>query len=399
MSQSILFLMPQLPYPAHQGTTLRNFGLLNGLAGRGHKVSLLTFEDDRPPDDESYGLLKELCEHFALAQFPTRSTINRIVDLAQGHTDMARRLWSDGFRARLELLTELNQFDIIHIEGIEMAPYIPYIKGDAKVIYDAHNAEYALQQRIAERASSPVRRLYSGIQAARLKQWEAEVCTVCDHVIAVSERDADHLRALNAETPITVLSNAIDTNDYSIATVPADISRPALVFTGKMDFRPNVDAALWFADAILPLIHQQQPGVEFVIVGKHPHPNLAVLRSKEHIVLTGFVPEIEPYMAAADVYIAPLRMGSGTRFKLLQAMAMKRPIVSTTIGAEGLDVIDKIHLFLADTPESFAEAVLNVLSQPKESQTMTQDAYQLVTQRYDWAAILPILEAVYEKLA
>lgn len=313
---------------------------------------------------------------------------------------MARRLWSPGFKARLELLVELNAYDVIHIEGIEMAPYIPAIKRltDAKIIYDAHNAEYALQKRIAEQATSLIRKRYSQIQAVRLNIWEAEVCRSCDHVLAVSERDADHLQQLNGGTPITVLPNAIDTSTYSAKTQPANIARPAVVFTGKMDFRPNVDAVLWFANDILPLIHAERPEVQFVVVGKQPHIRLQPLQGRDHITLTGFVDQVEPYIAAADVYIAPLRMGSGTRFKLLQAMAMQRPIVSTTVGAEGLTASHNQHLMIADNPSDFAQTVLNLLTDSEKVVNLVNNAHQLVRQRYDWNAVLPTLEAVYEEM-
>ncbi len=398
MTQSILFLTPQLPYPAHQGTALRNFGLIKGLAKRGYQVSLASFEGlgQGSPD----AVLAHFCERITTAQQPPRSKFKRIIDLANGHPDMARRLWSHGFEARIELLVELHKFDVVHIEGIEMAPYIPAIKrlSDAKIIYDAHNAEFALQQRIAEQAADPVRKRYSHIQVTRLTRWEAEVCETSDHILAVSERDAQHLRSLGASTPITVLPNAIDTSTYSPKTRPADIRRPSVVFTGKMDFRPNVDAVLWFVNDILPLVHEKQPNVEFVVVGKQPHARLRTIANRRHMTLTGFVNQIEPYIAAADVYIAPLRMGSGTRFKLLQAMAMKRPIVSTAVGAEGLDVTHEQHLLLADHPQAFAVSILKILENRNLSKILTENAHELVITRYDWGAVLPILETVYEEL-
>lgn len=402
MPQRILFLTPQLPYPLHQGTTLRNFGLISGLAERGHQVALLSFIEPDQPDLASTPLLR-LCDPALTVPAPDRSRQQRLRDLALGHADMARRRWSEEFLARLRDLLSARTFDVIHIEGIEMAPYLDVLKQHAPraaLIYDAHNAEYALQRRIASQdARTPSRwsmAAYSFVQASRLTTLESTLCAAVDHIIAVSETDANHLRRLGHTTPVTVIPNAIFTADYRLADFPpASIDRPSIVFTGKMDFRPNIDAVLWFSEAILPRITGAFPGAHFTAVGQKPHPRLDVLRANRSVTLTGRVDDIRPYLHAADVYVAPLRMGSGTRFKLLEAMAMQRAIVSTRIGAEGLAVADGDHLLLADEPETFAYAVIALLRDQPRRTALGEHAARLVRERYDWHAIIPHVEAIY----
>jgi len=404
MSKRILFLTPQLPFPLYQGTAIRNFGLIEGLARRGHRITLLSFvEANQPPVAETP--LPSLCEEVLVSPVPVRSRTGRLIDLALGRIDMARRLWSLEFRAVLRALLAVYEFDVIHFEGIEMAAYQPRIADlldqhpDTMLVYDAHNCEYALQRRIAQQDRQRVERLhaaiYSTIQANRLQRLEAAICRAVDHVFAVSGTDAGQLAALGQLTPITVIPNAIRVDDYQQAGEQADLPHPALVFTGKMDFRPNVDAVLWFANDILPLIRQQIPGVHFVIVGQKPHPRLDSLQGRPDVTLTGFVESIEPYIEAADVYVAPLRMGSGTRLKLLQAMAMRRAIVSTRLGAEGLDAEDGVQLLLADAAEDFARAVVSLLADDTRRQALGEQALAHVRAHYDWPVIIPDVEAAY----
>ncbi|HEC23809.1 MAG TPA: glycosyltransferase [Chloroflexi bacterium] len=405
MMTRILFLTPHLPYPTNRGTAIRNFGLIRGLAERGHAVALISFlEEDQPEPEETP--LAALCDPLITLPAPRRTIRRRLLDLLAGRADMARRRWSEGFTEALRGLLGRQTFDVIQIEGIEMAPYLESIQEhalDAALIYDAHNAEYALQQRIAGQDLRLLRRwpqaAYSLIQALRLRRFEAATCRAVDHIFACSEADAEKLRRLPHRTPITVIPNAIRAEEYrSEAQEEVTLPRPLLVFTGKMDFRPNVDAVLWFAGEILPRIREAIPGVHFAIVGQKPHRRLDALRGRAEITVTGFVPQIQPYLRAADVYVAPLRMGSGTRLKLLEAMAMGCAVVSTRLGAEGFPLEDGRHLLLADTPEAFAGAVIRLLENEAQRRRLGEDAARLVRERYNWPAIIPLAEAIYFRL-
>lgn len=406
MSKRILFITPQLPYPPHQGTTIRNYGLISALAARGHSLALLSFVEPGQPAPEDTPLAA-LCAPLIALPAPQRTQSRRLGDLLTGHPDMARRLWTPDFLHALRDLLARETFDVIQFEGLEMMAYLhPLWKilleaaPNTLLIYDAHNAEHALQERIARqdlrRPSRWPQGLYSAIQANRLARFESLACLMADHVLACSEADAAKLRRLGQHTPITVIPNAIQVAAYrDAADEPVDLPHPLLVFTGKMDFRPNVDAVLWFAEEILPPIQAKARGAHFAVVGQKPHRRLGVLRDRPGVTVTGEVPEIQPYIAAADVYVAPLRMGSGTRLKLLEALAMARPVVSTTLGAEGITAEDGQHLLLADTPEEFAGAVLRLLDDPGLGARLGAAGAALVAAQYDWPAIVPRLEKVY----
>jgi glycosyltransferase involved in cell wall biosynthesis len=197
-----------------------------------------------------------------------------------------------------------------------------------------------------------------------------------------------------------VVPNGVDMAYYT-ADVPALVGEEGpgpqdLVFTAKMDFRPNVDAVLWFAETVLPQIRRESPDTRFWIVGKDPHPRLAPLAADPGIVVTGWVEDVRPYIAAAALYVIPLRIGGGTRLKVLEAMGMGQAIVSTTLGCEGFDLTPDQELSIADTPDQFAAAVLALLRDPERRARMGRTARQYASSRYDWRMIVPLLEQVYE---
>lgn len=402
MSLAILFLTAQLPYPPRLGGALRNHGMLVGLA-QGQRVSLLSLLEPGQPDPAATPLA-EICDPLVTVPAPRRRTrAQRLRDLLSGQADMARRLWSDAYADALRQLLAAHPFDVIHVGGLEMAPYLPVLRQSGftgLVVFDNYNAEAALQRRIFEvDLRTPWRwhaALYSLVQWRRLVAFETHACQQADHVLAVSEADARLLRALRHHAPVTVIPNAIDVPSYDANCPPADLPHPALVFTGKMDYRPNVDAALWFADEVLPRIQRRVPEAHFAIVGQQPHPRLAPLQVRPDVTLTGAVDNVRPYIAAADVYVVPMRMGSGTRFKILEAMAMRRAIVSTTLGAQGLEAESGRHLLVADDAGAFAEAVVTLLGDDARRASLGHDAHSFVAQGYDWGRIIPRLEVVYE---
>jgi len=403
---NVLFLTPRLPYPPRMGNALRNHGLIVGLAAR-HRVSVLSLLDPGQPDPATTPLA-ELCEQVVGVPTPTRTRAQRLRDLLAGQADMARRLWSENYADALRELVAHHHYDVVHVGGLEMTPYLAIMRQSrfsGLAVFDDHNAEAALQQRIFEvDLRTPSRwhaALYSLIQWRRLIAFESAACRQADHVLAVSGADAQLLRALKHDTPVTVIPNAIEVAAYRLdgaaPTPGVTLPRPTLVFTGKMDYRPNVDAALWFVGEVLPRVRRQIPEAHFAIVGQKPHARLEPLRSQPGITITGWVEDIKPYVAAADVLVVPMRMGSGTRFKILEAMAMQRAIVSTTLGAEGLDVQSGRHLLIADEPASFAEAVVALLRDDARRASLGQAAHTFVAEGYDWGTIIPRLEAIYEQ--
>lgn len=394
-------LTPALPYPTHQGGALRNFGILKGLAQRGHAITLLSFHHNGAPD-----VLRELCARVEIVPTPERSKLHRLRDLLiTGQPDLARRLESAAFRERLRAILSETQFDLIQFEGLEMAIYLDAareMQPNAKLIYDAHNAEHALQAVIARVESDDRRRwlpaLYSRIQARRITRFERQITHAADAVIAVSEEDAAMLRPFRADGEVFSLPNGIFVDDYAQTREVLELTGEPLVFTGKMDYRPNVDAMQWFTEAVLPRITIQRPEARLYIVGQKPHASLQTLRTDERIEITGWVADVQPFLHAAQVYIAPLRMGSGTRLKILEAMAAGCAVVATSAAVAGLNDSTRAALLIADDDRRFAEAVITLLNDPAQRAKLGEAAQAAVRAHYDWSALIPCLLAIYREI-
>jgi sugar transferase (PEP-CTERM/EpsH1 system associated) len=407
-SKKILVLTPQFPsYPPHQGTTIRNYNLIAGLARR-YEVHLLCFGN---PGESQGSPLEDLCHSVQVVRPPQRSMRQRIATLCFSRLpDMAQRLPSPSFRTALAATLDQERPDVVEVEGIELAQYLfqaaDHRAGSSRplLVFDDHNAEYVLQQRAFETDVRQPRRwvgaAYSFVQWRRLRRYERRACEMADRVVAVSEADAEVLRRLSLGLDPAVVPNGVDMEFYATPVAPlADESGPKeedLVFTGKMDFRPNVDAVLWFAQEVFPLIRRESPETRFWVVGKNPHPRLAPLAGDPAVVLTGWVEDVRPYIAGAAVYIVPLRIGGGTRLKVLEAMAMGKAIVSTALGCEGFDLVPDQELVVADTPSEFAAAVLALLRDPERRALLGRAGRRFAGSRYDWRVIVPRLERVYE---
>jgi glycosyltransferase involved in cell wall biosynthesis len=218
-----------------------------------------------------------------------------------------------------------------------------------------------------------------------------------DRIVAVSEMDGSELSRLQCGLELSIVPNGVDTKTYDPTEVkPKPLGPAAIVFTGKMDFRPNLDGVLWFADRVLPLILSQIPEAHFYVVGQKPHPRLDSLRCNPAVTITGFVPRSPPYIAAATVYVVPLRMGGGTRLKILESMALGRAVVSTSLGFQGFPSMKPgKHLRVEDEDVGFAHAVVDLLRDPVQRRTLGESARRLVTTEYSWAGIVSSLEDVY----
>lgn len=429
----LLFLTPQLPYPPQQGTALRNWGVISRLAAR-HEIWLMSFDEEFPlPSGERRNVpaggrvrgespLSQTCARIAAFPVPPRSTQDRLRTLAASALpDMAWRLWSPQFDSAFRLWLRDHYFDIVQVEGIELARYLinataAPLPRKTHFVFDDHNSEYVLQKRTFEMDARNPKRLhgaaYSFVQWQRLRAFERRALKAANATLCVSDQDAQSLKALEPSANPHVIYNGIDVASYDPTPNPSSLplrSRDVpplgegrrggvVVFTGKMDFRPNVNAMLWFAEEIWPAVQQAHPAARLLIVGQKPSLRLDPLRADPSITLTGQVDDVRPYIAQADVYIAPLLAGGGTRFKLLEAMAMRRAIVTTTLGCEGFDVTSGREMIVADSARDFAGAVIELLRSEPHRRELGERAHTFVAATYDWSAIIPRLEDVYRSL-
>ncbi len=404
----VLFLTSELPYPPHQGMAIRAYNLIAGLRER-FRVDLYSLSSS-PEAAQHAAALRQVCERVEVLPAPTRTRAQRVRALLTTRLpDMALRAYSPAFQdAVLRALAE-RDYAILHVESIEMAPYAlaaleAGLPRRPRIVFDDLNAEYLLQKRVFETDLRNPRRwigaAYSFVQWRRLARYERQVCRLADCVVAVSEWDRDALAHLAPGANIRVVPNGIDAAHYLGYTPDgedptAGTPGPKLVFTGKMDFRPNVDAVCWFADAILPRIQAHVPDVHLYIVGQRPSPAVQALGSRPGITVTGFVPDVRPYIAAADVYVVPMRMGGGTRLKVLEAMTLGKAIVSTSLGCEGYGLTPGRELVVADDAARFADETVALVRDPARRAQLGTLAREFAVSRYDWSRIVPLLEQAY----
>jgi glycosyltransferase involved in cell wall biosynthesis len=293
------------------------------------------------------------------------------------------RYRSDGMRRRIESLVRSEKFDSIVCDFLFPAPNMPDL--GAAVLFQ-HNVEALIWKRQLDTASSAARQFYFRNQYNRMLRYEGQACRTAKSIIAVSEQDARTMRSLYGVSRIAAVPTGVDLDYFAPASRPAP--KADLVFAGSMDWMPNIDGIQWFVEEVLPLIRKRRPDCSLVIAGRRPTPDVERLAARDsRIRVTGTVDDIRPYLWESAVSIVPLRIGGGTRLKIYEAMAAKIPVVSTSIGAEGLDIRNGEDIHIADTPEDFAERCLALLDDPAARARMADVAFSIVASRYSWEIV------------
>jgi glycosyltransferase involved in cell wall biosynthesis len=295
-------------------------------------------------------------------------------------------------RAMRETIARLQAetpFDIVQLEGIHLGEYLPLVRSGsphAVVACDWHNIESEILHRYSQSAAGWARRQYARHAAGKLAQYERDFVNQCDLHVVVSERDRDTLLEYGARVPVVIIENGVPPEHFSLPVEAAGAGTPRfrVVFTGAMDYHANIDAVTTFAREVWPKLHAAAPQLVFTIVGRKPAPAVCVLSGREGIEVTGMVPDVRPYYGEAVAAVIPLRVGGGTRIKILEAMAAGVPVVSTTVGAEGLAAVPGTHYVRADSNTEMIAAFEGLLHDPEMAAAMAKAARDFV-RRHDWA--------------
>lgn len=389
----VLFLSQIVPYPPHGGVLQRGYNLIREL-GRHAQVHLLAFvhPDVLPTPvavEDSRQRLLEFCatvEYFAL--WPKRSPAHRAAALATslGTSDpfsvIAHR--SRSFQRRVDEWLEDASLDVVHADTIALAPFVR--RGlRLPTVLTHHNIESSLMRRRGEVEPRRLAGRFLLREARKLQAYETAVSPRFDVNVLVSSHDEAALLAMAPGLRTAVVPNGVDLDYFS---PDGTAQTPSLIYTGGMNMFANRDAVLHFVQEIWPRIVQERPDTRFVAVGQDPPRELLAAADQDsRIQVTGFVDDIRPYVRQAAVYVVPLRVGGGTRLKVLDAMASAKAMVSTSIGCEGLDVVDGRHLVVAETAATFARATLDLLGAPERRHALGQAARAFVTERYSWTTV------------
>jgi glycosyltransferase involved in cell wall biosynthesis len=382
-------------WPLDAGGRLRSFHIVAELSRR-HRVSVLTTHP--PGDDTTAALAARLPEAEVVSvpfALPKRGTARFALALAQAWLGRqpveAAKSRVPGLRRHVERRLRDGAVDLCVADFLVATPSVP-LGGRVPVVLFAHNVEHLIWQRLADVERGRCRRAALALEARRLRRWEGEACTQATLTAAVSELDRDRLAALAPRARLRVVPTGVDTTYFT----PNGHHRVPgrLVFVGSMDWHPNEDAMLAFFATTLPLIRTARPDVSVSVVGRNPRPALRAAAAAAGVTVTGTVADVRPWLAEAAVCVVPLRAGGGTRLKIFEALAMSLPVVSTSVGAEGLPLVPDRHFLEADTPETFARAVLALLREPARARTLGEAGRRLVTERYSWARVARNFDAI-----
>ncbi len=384
---NILVLTPYIPYPPNFGGSVRIFHLIRQLHRLGHAVDLLSFQEERSSGDPRG--LEPVCRTITLIRRRVSGKRGcQLASLVSARSFQWLFHRSAALQQALDRLVREQGTDLILVEFSQMAGY--RFPAGVPVVLDEHNVEFDLLARMATREGSLPRRLYNRIEAAKFRREELSACRAAALTLVTSPRDGEVLQQHLPGLRTAVITNGVDCDSFAR---PAGPRQPdAAVFVGATHYFPNEDGVLFFLREIAARVRQLRPAFRFAVVGGRPPPSLTSQRA-DWLDVTGYVDDVRPFLWNASVFVVPLRMGGGTRFKIVEAFAAGVPVVSTRLGAEGLPVEDGRELLLADEPDAFADAVARVLADPVLGARLAQNGLAFVRRYFDWAVIGDRLDA------
>jgi glycosyltransferase involved in cell wall biosynthesis len=396
----VLVLASSPPFPLTDGARIAIFEPLRRLASRGHVIDLLSFG---AADDPGLPALRACCGEVVLVdERPlARLWARRAWSPVRRVPYLASLFWSPALAAEMRRLLAARAYDVVQVEALSMAAYVPIARAHGvPVVLRTQNVESALCARQAELARG-LRRWHYRLQWPKLVAYEGARCAEADLCIALTAADAGRLSALTSPPArIAIVPAGVDLDTFTpAAAARRTVRSPSVLLTGTMNYPPNADAALWFLDTIWPSVLRAVPDATFTIVGKHPSRELRRRADGERVIVTGLVDDVRPWIERAAVCVAPLRVGGGMRIKILQAMAMGKAIVSTSLGAEGIDVEDGREAFLADSPELFGRRIVDLLQDASLCDAVGAAARRRAERQYNWEPLIDRLEAHYRALA
>ena len=389
----LLLVSPEYPAPLDQGFRIRVHHLAAELARHGHHVVLLTASPSTP---RIHGSLDAAGVEVRTVEVREArpSRVRRAVELVRGRSGGWLQRRNVELRRAVERLVVEERFDAVQVEIPELTDI--RLPRRTRLVLDAHNVWSELIARRIPYDSSLLRRLYRRMEHATYRRAELAAWRRSARCLVTSMREAAIVRAGCGALP-AVIPNGVDTQRYRPARPVPTPASPYLVFAGLLRYGPNADAVTHMIRDVMPLIWQDRPDVALHIIGDGVPARLARLAC-QRVTFTGRVADVRPVVGNADAVVVPLRIGSGTRLKILEAMALERPVVTTTIGVEGLGAEDGEHVLIADGAPSFAAAVLRVLDEPLLARSIARSGRKLVETNYAWSLIGEKLDRVYREL-
>lgn len=391
----ILFISYDFPFPPSGGSISRDYNLIKQLSGK-HELFWINRTTRGRVKDEYLNEMRKYFRAMKIVEWDYPQDYAGLV--ASIFTDtpyIIRRFRSEEMRHTVDEMLSSFDFDLIFCDHIYLAQYIPErVIGKIPAIPNNEDCGFSFYKRMSEN-SGPLRRAYAATQWRKILKYEIDMINKFGIYITTSETEKESLLRHCPGAQIKVAENGVDTTYFSCRNGQA--SSPVIIFSAWYGYYPNREAVRYFADEIFPLIRNRIPEAEFRIVGKEPPKSVMQLGNREGITVTGYVNDIRNELAKAAVSVAPLKTGGGTRLKILEAFASGVPVVSTSIGAEGLSAVNGTDIMIADEPAEFADKVLSILNDKALAQRLSENARLLAENRYDWNIIGSKLNNIIEE--
>lgn len=400
--RSILVICSKFPYPPKDGGTMAMMSMIKGFANAGHLVTVLTMNTPKhyvnlgslPPE------IREAAEFIAVDVNTDVKFLDAFANLLFSKESYhVKRFTSEPFRMELERLLERNRFDIIQLETLFMAPYLASIRKyapDALVSYRAHNVEHEIWARRSKNELNPVRKVVIETTAIRIEQYERSVIASnpFDAVVPITGRDAGALKKMGNTSPNYVCPAGMDIREPDKKPT---LLWPSLFYLGALDWEPNKEGLRWFLKFVWPKIKRKHPELTFHIAGRNMAREFYSLKEK-NIVVYGEVESAEEFIRDKGIMIVPILSGSGMRVKILEGLAHKKGIVATNIAAEGMGVTGGKHLYIADAPQDFADAISTLAENRSMYDLIADQGFDLVSKKFANDNVVGGLLGFYEKL-
>lgn len=405
----ILFLTQIVPFPPDAGPKVKTYHVLRALADQGHSITLVSFV--RPEEERFVSKLEEFCDEIQIVPI-NRSRMADVWFLLRSYlTNRPFLIERDDLYPMQEVVNRLirkKDFQFIHADQLTMVQFAIrgasiLQKNNPKVIFDAHNAVWTIVERMQENANWFLK-LVLKIEAKRVKRYEGELLQEVDHVLTVTDIDKklleDALFSVRSNSngfvsPISVFPIAVDTQ------IKAPIKRKGnsrnIVTLGTLHYPPNADGIRWFFNDVFPLVQKHISDITLTIIGKNPPQDFLELASQNPgvVTVTGYVDDLVPFMEDAALMIVPVRAGGGMRVRILEAFSFAMPVVTTTVGLEGIAAVENRDVLIADTPVEFAEQVVRLMRDVSLQERLAVNGRKLAEEKYDWQVVLNAMETVY----
>lgn len=395
----ILQLCIRVPFPASDGATIAMYNITRSFIDNGSEVKVLSFntnknfiaEDRIPPEMKKLTGIETVNLDLTVRPLPA------FLNMFKGDSYNISRFISAEFEQKLKNILSKNDYDVVHLEGLYVSPYVDLVRklSKAKIVLRSHNVEYVIWERLASSATNPLKKKYLNFLARRLKKYELGMMNRFDAIVPITPVDEIILRKDGCTVPVKVIPLGVDTKTYP---VNENVSMPFSIFhLGSMDWMPNLDAVNWFLCYVYEKLVAKSPDIKIILAGKDMPQQIKDMASENLIVLDR-IQDAKQFMLDKHAMFVPLLSGGGMRVKIIEGMAAGKAIVSTSVGAEGINYTNGKNILIADSPGDFCDAVLKLKNDETLCKSLGSNARKLVEKEYDNKVLGTELLSFYNSL-